>query len=53
MQPHFCMKWLVGMQTEAIFSRTKHDCTMDFVYQLANDDYVLVEIQGIPENYWV
>ena len=34
------------------FPRAKYDGTMDFVFQLANREYALVEMQVIPENYW-
>lgn len=34
------------------FPRAKYDGTMDFVCQLANKDYALVEMQVIPENCW-
>lgn len=34
------------------FPRAKYDGTMDFVCQLANREYALVEMQVIPENYW-
>jgi predicted transposase/invertase (TIGR01784 family) len=34
------------------FPRAKYDGTMDFVCQLENDGYALVEMQVVPENYW-
>jgi predicted transposase/invertase (TIGR01784 family) len=34
------------------FPKPRYDGTMDFVCRLDNDDYALVEMQVIPQDYW-
>jgi predicted transposase/invertase (TIGR01784 family) len=34
------------------FPKAKYDGTMDFVCELDNDEYAMVEMQVMPENYW-
>ncbi len=34
------------------FPRPRYDGTMDFVCKLDNNDYALVEMQVIPQDYW-
>ena len=34
------------------FPKAKYDGTMDFVCKIDNDEYVVVEMQVIPQNYW-
>ncbi len=34
------------------FPKLQYDGTMDFVCRMANDEYVLVEMQVIPYDYW-
>ena len=34
------------------FPKPRYDGTMDFVCKLDNNDYALVEMQVIPQNYW-
>lgn len=39
-------------EIKASFPKSRYDGTMDFVCQLDNGSYALVEMQVIPQNYW-
>ena len=34
------------------FPKTKYDGTVDYVCELDNDEYVMVELQVTPQNCW-